>query len=297
MLKRLAAWKYGIAIVVILGCSVYVSRQDQKARCQYQQKCTQLNASAVSPSAQHEDCDKGAENIARHLPRWYRVFGWPEGITTWAILLTLLVIAEQTAQTRRAAFAAEDAAKAANQSAGAQMDADRAWILAKVIGSPEEPLTGNLFKGITPGIAWELEVFGNTPARIMRIDICCRLVDSSPTNAFEPMLEPVPTYIPDNEPEGQIIYPPGEKLTYMRIVETEPGTILSERLAQVVLGFAFLVSYGRVEYEDAFKRKGTSQFCAIYRPRRRAIVTSPDGTPLNPPGFLIAGPPGYNYST
>lgn len=108
MLKRLVAWRYGIAVVVILGGSVYVSRQDQKIRDQYKHKCGQLNAVAASPTSHHEDCDAGAANAARYLPRWYQVFAWPEGITTWGILLTLIVIAEQTAQTRVAAQAALD---------------------------------------------------------------------------------------------------------------------------------------------------------------------------------------------
>jgi hypothetical protein len=117
MLKRLASWKYGITIAVILGCSIYVSHQDQKIRDRYEQKCAQLNASTISPAPHQEDCEKGAENAARHLPHWYRVFGWPEGITTWAILLTLLVIADQTAQTRRAADATRDSVEAAKRQA------------------------------------------------------------------------------------------------------------------------------------------------------------------------------------
>jgi hypothetical protein len=112
MLRRTLAWKYAVAVIVILGFSVYVSHEDQTTRDQYEQKCAQLNARAASPTAHSEDCDKGAENAARHLPRWHGVFGWPEGITTWAILLTLLAIADQTSQTRRAAGATEDAVKA-----------------------------------------------------------------------------------------------------------------------------------------------------------------------------------------
>jgi hypothetical protein len=113
MLRRVLSWKYVIAVVVILGFSVYVARQDQETRDEYEQKCQQLNAGAVPPSPHYEDCDKGADSAARHLPRWYRVFSWPEGITTWAILLTLLGIADQTAQTKKSAEAALISAKAA----------------------------------------------------------------------------------------------------------------------------------------------------------------------------------------
>ncbi len=177
------------------------------------------------------------------------------------------------------------------------MNADRAWIVASVIASPEEPLTGNLMKGITPGIAWELRIVGNTPARIVRKEIRCRIVDADPNNIVQPVLEPTPCYLPNNEPEGQIIHPPGEKHGYMATVEVEPGSDLAASLTQVVLGGAFLCSYGRFEYEDAFKRKSVTQFCAIYKPQVGLVVTSPDGTVLNPSGFHIGGPPGYNYNT
>lgn len=120
---------------MILGCSVYVSREDQKTRDRYQQKCDQLNASVVPPARHYEDCDKGADAAARHLPRWYRVFSWPEGITTWAILLTLLVIADQTAQTRRAADATKDAAQAALKQAEIQIAGLRQWLDVRVTTS------------------------------------------------------------------------------------------------------------------------------------------------------------------
>jgi len=100
------AWKYIVAVVAIVGFSVYVSHQDQKTRDQYEQKCAQLNAGSITPAAHNEDCDKGADNAARNLPRWHRMFGWPEGITVWAILLTLFAIAEQTSATKDATNAA-----------------------------------------------------------------------------------------------------------------------------------------------------------------------------------------------
>jgi hypothetical protein len=106
MLRQILAWKYIVTVVAIIGFSVYVSHEEQKNRDQYEQKCAQLNARPATPAAHNEDCDKGADNAARHLPRWYRMFGWPEGITAWAILLTLFAIAEQTSATKDATSAA-----------------------------------------------------------------------------------------------------------------------------------------------------------------------------------------------
>jgi hypothetical protein len=185
--------------------------------------------------------------------------------------------------------------KAAEASAKAQMDADRAWVLARVAGQPEEPLTGNLIKGVIPGIVWEIQIFGNTPARIVRAEFRCRIVDPTPDMPSKPMLEPIPVYLPDpNFAEGRSVLPPGEKQLF--IVDIESDSCLMRRLALVVIGKAFLCSYGKVEYEDAFKRKGVTQFCAVYRPSIGAVIKTPDGTVLNPPGFRIDGPEGYNYN-
>jgi len=111
------------------------------------------------------------------------------------------------------------------------------------------------------------------------------------------MLERTPLYLPNDTPDSQVVSPSGWKGMFPVEVEIEPNTILSDRLTHVAMGSAFLVSYGRVEYEDAFKRKGSTQFCAIYHPPGGGEIRSSDGTLLNPPGFRVGGPPGYNYNT
>ena len=106
MLKRLGLWKYGIAVAIIFGCAFYVSQQYQHATEYCQEKVTKGR-----PSPHKENPDKCAEDAEKHFPSWYRLFSWPEGIGTWAILLTLLVISEQTNQTRRSAEVSELQAK------------------------------------------------------------------------------------------------------------------------------------------------------------------------------------------
>lgn len=189
--------------------------------------------------------------------------------------------------------------KTAEVTATAQMDADRSWVLVSVAASPDEPLTGNLIKGIVPAIIWKIKVFGNTPVRIIRSEYRCRVVDSHPDNAFAPHLEPKPVYFPSKAPEGLIVYPPGHE--ELRIVQLEPdpnpNIKYMDRLSHVSTAFNFMCAYGRIEYEDVFKRKGVTQFCAIYKPPVGGVVTLPDGTVINPTGFHIGGPQGYNFNT
>ena len=103
MLRGTVAWKYLIGVAVIFGCAVFVSHQYQHARSQCSKECEQVNPRSIPPPPATKNCNECEQNAERHLPRWYRLFGWPEGITTWAILLTLLAIGEQTHQTRRTA--------------------------------------------------------------------------------------------------------------------------------------------------------------------------------------------------
>ena len=95
-----------IAVAIIFGCAFYVSQQYQHATEYCQEKATKGR-----PSPHKENPDKCAEDAEKHFPSWYRLFSWPEGIGTWAILLTLLVISEQTNQTRRSAEVSELQAK------------------------------------------------------------------------------------------------------------------------------------------------------------------------------------------
>ena len=112
MQKRVFSWKYAIVVGCILTFSVYVSLQIH------------------SPNQQ--------------FPGWYRLFTWPEGITTWAIILTLLAIAEQTAYTARAAEgsqASAEAGKRAAESAFSQIrimkDKERARLVIREVDKPE----------------------------------------------------------------------------------------------------------------------------------------------------------------
>jgi hypothetical protein len=228
-----------------------------------------------------------------------RLFAWPEGITAWAIIATLFAIVWQSFATAASAKAAAQAAKATADAANAQMNADRAWIVASVFGDPAEPLLDNLkTKGIIPGIVWQLRIVGNTPARIIRVKFRCRTVDCNRANVFEPDLESSPVYLSEEEtPERTVVSPPGEKLTFSIPIETQPDYPLESNLYQIQMGGAFLVSYGRVDYRDAFGRNGATQFCAIYKPPTGALITSPDGTVLNPTGFRIGGPSAYSWNT
>ena len=140
---------------------------------------------------------------------------WPDGITTWAIILTFIAIGEQTAQAR-------NAAEAALLNAKAVIDAERAWIVASIeeefallpIGDggmtegriiAENNRRGN--KAFMANVKGEPKLFyisclnqGRTPARIISICATHRFIDRPenlpcPPDYSEPTRMPEQTFI------------------------------------------------------------------------------------------------------
>ncbi len=97
-------WKYLLVFGVVLGLSVFVTRENQKhAYTPAQDSKHPIGAAPTSKAdAAQPQNDKGKTEW--HMPSWYVFFTWPEGITVWALLLTLAAIADQTHQTARACY-------------------------------------------------------------------------------------------------------------------------------------------------------------------------------------------------
>jgi hypothetical protein len=96
-------WKYLVALAVVAILAIYVSVQDERSSKQsaYQTTDSDKNASVAKPN--EKNTQKNAEHAEGNLPSWYGFFRWPNGTTVWAIILTLIVIADQTRQTAKAA--------------------------------------------------------------------------------------------------------------------------------------------------------------------------------------------------
>ena len=120
--------KYILAIVILCGLTLFVARQDERATQESAQKAAQLRNGAVSAEPNEQHPQENVEDTERHTPGWYGFFRWPNGTTTWAIILTLLAIVEQTMHTAKSAKATESSAKATRDSIDVQKAAYRQWI-------------------------------------------------------------------------------------------------------------------------------------------------------------------------
>jgi hypothetical protein len=103
-----------VLIVAILGMSRYAETRKKK----HQDDTSHIQRGAtITPDKASEgtkETDKTEDS-----PSWIDTFTWPDGVTMWALLLTLFVIAWQSTETR-------DAANAANAQIKMMKEKDRA---------------------------------------------------------------------------------------------------------------------------------------------------------------------------
>jgi hypothetical protein len=95
-----------LAIVVLLIAIIGMSQYADSAKQRYEESTRQAKA---TPVAKCDDryATNNAENTYKP-PVWGKFVTWPEGVGAWAIILTLLAIAWQSAETREAAKATRD---------------------------------------------------------------------------------------------------------------------------------------------------------------------------------------------
>jgi hypothetical protein len=100
-----------IVIVLVLTAIVGMSQYADSAKHRYEDSARQPKAESVAES----DVGKPRSNTVDPYkpPQWAKYVTFPEGVGAWAVMLTLLAIVWQSIETRKAANATEEAARAA----------------------------------------------------------------------------------------------------------------------------------------------------------------------------------------
>jgi hypothetical protein len=101
--------KYVAILALIFSLAIYVYIQDQRSATNSARQGAPPTDTISAADAHSNHPQRDTEHSGWNPPRWHKLFTWPEGITTWAIILTLMAIAEQTKQTARAANISERA--------------------------------------------------------------------------------------------------------------------------------------------------------------------------------------------
>ena len=181
----------------------------------------------------------------------------------------------------------------------AAKDGERAWVLVKRIGDPEQWYAPDK-PGYSPGMVFEFNVYGKTPARAIDAAFRLHFVPAKPgTKPLEPDLPRIPDYKsgtrnPEILEKGRIL-PPED--TFRIRLRLDPPTLAEEQWVKLRDSETIMCAYGFIKYEDAFGRKKETRTCYVYNFAWGGVITAPDGTVLNPPGFRVGGPSGYNKAT
>jgi hypothetical protein len=108
-----------LLIMGILAAIVCMSQYADSAKHRHEESARQTKAASV---AKGDDCKATNDTKdAYEPPIWAKYVTWPEGVGAWAVILTLLAIAWQSAETHAAAEAALVNAKAF-------INSERPWI-------------------------------------------------------------------------------------------------------------------------------------------------------------------------
>jgi hypothetical protein len=239
-------------IVAVLVFAFFVSGEYQKATEQCEQDRAHGKVSGSPAAGQPENSNECEEYAERHSPGWYRVFRWTDGVTVWALILTLLTIAEQSRQTAISA-------KAAARGIEIQKIGQRAWLVIRSAMKDYEPKTDLQFR-----FWWTIENRGRLTARILETQCRYELVEDDPTCN----LPPAPAYPSPIHLDGFLI-PPEEIQEYFTNLHRTDGKIVVPPLPMGDLdrikdGTLHLRVYGYVKYIDGLEEERESRFIEYY---------------------------------
>jgi len=214
---------------------------------------------------------------------WHKLISWPEGITAWAVILTLGAIVWQAFETRRSVNAARDAAKASLLNARAIVDSERAWVEVTVKSGTTLPQT-------IP--ANQLAIWAFFPTVTNSGRTVCRLTGMFIGKRFARSPQELPA-IPNYSEAGASILN-AELLLFPDSPQSPLDIKLSmEEVWRVRNSQDSLYIYGYVQYEipmDSRNPQRQTRFIFVYN--------IPAGFSALPEGFLVpVGLPEYNRAT
>ena len=257
-----AGWWIAGIVLFIVGIP-FVAYKQHSAAQKYRDHRTKYCSTLLVLSEQKIACEEEQTSAKDYLPWGYELFRWPEGITAWAIMLTLGAIAWQAWETRKAAFAAATSAEFGMLNTQALIFAERPW------------LTVHLSKSkVNDGFFVRVRNQGRTPARIKSIDSNPGVLVTRPEDLVIPEGYACPTVFPDT---AFIV----KGFTLRR--GSFPEELLEERRKGSGGGNSdvCVMVYGRIQYDDIFPFVGhghrgihETSWCYVYDPARKIFRTS-----------------------
>ena len=239
-----------LSIAAIYAMSRYVENRKQESSINAQTGSPQ---SAVAPNEGGQP--KQNADKSKNPSSWVDTFAWPEGVTTWVLLLTLLVIAWQSVETHAAVKTGEVAAEAALLNAQAVINAERALLLFTV---EKERVQG-------PGgpSIFHINVvnYGKVPARRLEISrpnhatmALSDFVSLSPPD-YGDVLQETQEWLAPKESWRVATFSPYEKRVE-RVLDAQDRGVEPDTMEVII--------YGQVTYYDGISGDRHSRYCLAH---------------------------------
>jgi hypothetical protein len=214
---------------VIVLAPIFVTAQNQPSGAQNRQKAQPANP--VPPLSVNCNCVTQTDESKDKPHGWYKLVTWPEGIATWAVILTLGAIVWQSWETKKAAQAARDGVEL-------QINKERARVRI-IVNDP-------ILSPNNAGVHWTLENYGTTYAFIHVALI--RLVLTSEREIVSDYSKCKSVFI------GKSIKP-DTKLPLLALTQLEPSGLTANQIMEITKGTLFVHFYGFVKYQDLFDHR------------------------------------------
>ena len=241
--------KYIVLFAFFLGMAVYVAVQDERATQQSAQKAEHLG-SGVEASSDANHAKEHIRNSEGNTPSWFGFFRWPNGTTTWAIVLTLLAIAEQTRETRRAVIASlrpESIIRGIDLIPGEYID-----------------IPGGAAPGIQKGykpwlIKCQIANIGGSSARITEGNFTVDIIEKQSGN--------LPVFPPYDETRNWLkkqVINPGEHKVFDTPIDAKNAfrfRIVATKREGGAVGLSNLYCFGFIQYRDRVNVERRTAFC------------------------------------
>jgi hypothetical protein len=242
----------GALVIAILATSRYTEHRKAENQNYTQASSPQASVTPDNASKSTENADK-----AKHRPDFIDTFTWPEGATVWALLLTLFVIAWQSAETREAAKAAKDSAEAALLNANALVNAERGRLVVVYSTSDPDSSEAGMFE-------FEIRNIGRCPALLTFARL--RVLFLTPGQELP---EEPPRLEDDDPPYPEEWVLPNDSTPLLvadalQILDLSGKGLLAppEKIEELVGGDLEAWVYGRIRYFDGITTlETTSGFC------------------------------------
>lgn len=287
--------KYVAIFAVIFGVTVFVSVENRRDA---QRAAQPINAS-TSPSAHDDHPQENAKKSEPASPRWFGFFNWPEGITAWAIFLTLFAIAEQTKQTKKAAEAALISANAASAQIGEMRS--QAGILRRQIElmkeqsdlmvgkeraklrielEPFRPTRSSDERDIY-SVVGSVSIYGYTEAFIVRTQIYAWI-------SVDGIFNPLPEWHFQITGVPSVVRAGTLPISFTTFVNAKDGPAMENEIVPVCEKRASIYCKAKIEFSDAFGQRW------VLRLRRRFDFLWPSLAPDAIGEWKDTGPPEDN---